>query len=110
MKSNATLSQIRSFRTESDSPKIKTEQRTGTSALSKQFGRGFGKITLWRMCAFFQAWPDKQILSTPLKESGPSTALYTFADQPFGEPPKLAHDHVKLLNLRVGFVFLRRRS
>jgi predicted nuclease of restriction endonuclease-like (RecB) superfamily len=37
--------------------------------LSKQFGRGFGKINLWRMRAFYQAWPEKGILSTPLKES-----------------------------------------
>ena len=37
--------------------------------LTKQFGRGFGKINLWRMRAFYQAWPEKQILSAPLKES-----------------------------------------
>jgi hypothetical protein len=37
--------------------------------LSEQFGSGFGKINLWRMRAFFQAWPEKEILSTPLKES-----------------------------------------
>lgn len=29
--------------------------------LSEQFGRGFGKINLWRMRAFFQAWPEKEI-------------------------------------------------
>jgi predicted nuclease of restriction endonuclease-like (RecB) superfamily len=43
--------------------------------LTEQFGRGFGKINLWRMRAFFQAWPEKQILSTPLKESGASASL-----------------------------------
>lgn len=43
--------------------------------LSEQFGRGFGKINLWRMWAFFRAWPEKQILSTPLKESGASASL-----------------------------------
>ena len=43
--------------------------------LTEQFGRGFGKISLWRMRAFFQAWPEKQILSTPLKESGASASL-----------------------------------
>jgi predicted nuclease of restriction endonuclease-like (RecB) superfamily len=37
--------------------------------LTKQFGRGFGKINLWRMRAFYQAWPEAQILSAPLKES-----------------------------------------
>ncbi len=37
--------------------------------LTKQFGRGFGKINIWRMRAFYRAWPDKQILSTALKES-----------------------------------------
>ena len=42
--------------------------------LTEQFGRGFGKINLWRMRAFFQAWPEKQILSTPLKESGAPTS------------------------------------
>ncbi|MBW4039128.1 MAG: DUF1016 domain-containing protein [Acidobacteria bacterium] len=43
--------------------------------LTKQFGRGFGKINLWRMRAFFQAWPEKQILSTPLKESRSAASL-----------------------------------
>ena len=43
--------------------------------LTEQFGRGFGKINLWRMRAFFQAWPEKQILSTPLKESRESASL-----------------------------------
>lgn len=43
--------------------------------LTKQFGRGFGKLNLWRMRAFYRAWPVKQILSTPLKESGNSTSF-----------------------------------
>lgn len=43
--------------------------------LTKQFGRGFGKINLWRMRAFFQAWPERQILSTLLKESGALASL-----------------------------------
>jgi hypothetical protein len=38
--------------------------------LTKQFGRGFGTINLWRMRAFYQAWPEKRILSAPMKESG----------------------------------------
>ena len=32
--------------------------------LTKQFGRGFGNINLWRMRAFYRAWSDGQILST----------------------------------------------
>jgi DUF1016 N-terminal domain len=43
--------------------------------LTEQSGRGFGKISLWRIRTYFQAWPEKQILSTPLKESGASTSL-----------------------------------
>jgi hypothetical protein len=27
--------------------------------LTKQFGRGFGTIKLWRMRAFYQAWLEK---------------------------------------------------
>jgi hypothetical protein len=46
--------------------------------LTEQFGRGFGKISLWRMRAFFQAWPEKQILSTPLKESERSADTVSF--------------------------------
>lgn len=42
--------------------------------LTRQFGRGFGKINLWRMRAFYQAWPEKRILSAPLKESSNSLA------------------------------------
>jgi len=37
--------------------------------LSKQFGRGFGKINLWRMRAFYRSWSEGQILSTLSKES-----------------------------------------
>jgi hypothetical protein len=35
----------------------------------KQFDRGFGTISLWRMPAFYKAWLGKQILSAPMKES-----------------------------------------
>ena len=41
-----------------------------SSDLTKQFGRGFGTINLWRMRAIYQAWPEKRILSAPMKESG----------------------------------------
>ena len=37
--------------------------------LTEQFGRGFGSASLWRMRGFYQAWPDKKILATPLRES-----------------------------------------
>ena len=37
--------------------------------LTRQFGRGFGNINLWRMRAFYRAWSDGQILSTLSKES-----------------------------------------
>jgi predicted nuclease of restriction endonuclease-like (RecB) superfamily len=36
--------------------------------LTKQFGRGFGNINLWRMRAFYRAWFEGQILSTLSKE------------------------------------------
>lgn len=36
--------------------------------LTRQFGRGFGNINLWRMRAFYRAWSDGQILSTLSKE------------------------------------------
>ena len=36
--------------------------------LTKQFGRGFGNINLWRMRAFYRAWSEGQILSTLSKE------------------------------------------
>jgi hypothetical protein len=45
--------------------------------LTEQFGRGFGEISLWRIRAFFQAWPEKQILSILLKESGVSASIST---------------------------------
>jgi len=45
--------------------------------LTKQFGRGFGNINLWRMRAFYRAWSEGQILSTLSKESG---KLITFND------------------------------
>jgi predicted nuclease of restriction endonuclease-like (RecB) superfamily len=38
--------------------------------LSKQFGRGFGNANLWKMRAFYLAWPDERILSTLSRESG----------------------------------------
>src|SRR5258708_26499481 len=37
--------------------------------LAKQFGRGFGKINLWRMRAFYRVWSEEKILSTLSKES-----------------------------------------
>ena len=37
--------------------------------LTRQFGRGFGNINLWRMRAFYRAWYEGQILSTLSKES-----------------------------------------
>ena len=36
--------------------------------LSRQFGRGFGSANLWKMRAFYLAWPDERILSTPSRE------------------------------------------
>jgi hypothetical protein len=47
--------------------------------LTEQFGRGFGKINLWRMRAFFQEWLEEQILSTPLRESGASFSFSAIA-------------------------------
>jgi hypothetical protein len=32
--------------------------------LTMQFDRGFGTINLWRMRAFYQAWPEKDSFST----------------------------------------------
>jgi hypothetical protein len=43
--------------------------------LTEQFGRGFGRASLWRMRGFYQAWPDKKILATPLRESEASPSL-----------------------------------
>jgi len=37
--------------------------------LTKEFGRGFGQINLWRMRTFYRAWSEGQILSTLSKES-----------------------------------------
>ena len=36
--------------------------------LSRQFGRGFGSANLWKMRAFYLAWPAERILSTLSKE------------------------------------------
>ena len=58
--------------------------------LTEQFGRGFGKISLWRMRAFFQAWPEKQILSTPLKESGVSASLNEIGSSLLASVPTLS--------------------
>jgi predicted nuclease of restriction endonuclease-like (RecB) superfamily len=58
--------------------------------LTEQFGRGFGKISLWRMRAFFQAWPEKQIPSTPLKESGSSASLSDIGSFPLSSVPTLS--------------------
>jgi hypothetical protein len=43
--------------------------------LTKQFGRGFGMASLWRMRGFYHAWPDKKILATALRESEASPSL-----------------------------------
>nr|WP_281176090.1 PDDEXK nuclease domain-containing protein [Edaphobacter aggregans] len=40
--------------------------------LTRQFGRGFSQPNLWKMRAFYLAWPDKQILSTVSRESSKS--------------------------------------
>ena len=37
--------------------------------LIRQFGRGFGDANLWKMRAFYLAWPDERILSTLSRES-----------------------------------------
>jgi len=37
--------------------------------LTQQFGRGFSQPNLWKMRAFYVAWPEKQILSTVSRES-----------------------------------------
>jgi hypothetical protein len=58
--------------------------------LTEQFGRGFGKISLWRMRAFFQAWPEKQILSTPLKESRASASLIEIGSVLLASVPTLS--------------------
>ena len=43
--------------------------------LSKEFGRGFGNANLWKMRAFYLAWPDEGILSTLSRESGKSNNI-----------------------------------
>jgi DUF1016 N-terminal domain len=43
--------------------------------LTEQLGRGFGRASLWRMRGFYQAWPDKKTLATPLRESEASSSL-----------------------------------
>ena len=58
--------------------------------LTEQFGHGFGKISLRRMRAFFQTWPEKQILSTPLKESGASTSLSEIGSSLLSAVPTLS--------------------
>jgi hypothetical protein len=40
--------------------------------LTRQFGRGFSQPNLWKMRAFYLAWPEKQILSTVSRESSKS--------------------------------------
>src|SRR6266851_2632878 len=42
--------------------------------LTRQFGRGFSQPNLWKMRAFYLAWPDKQILSTLSIESSKSSS------------------------------------
>jgi len=37
--------------------------------LTRQFGRGFSQPNLWKMRAFYLAWPERQILSTVSRES-----------------------------------------
>jgi len=43
--------------------------------LSKQFGRGFGDANLWKMRAFYLAWPGERILSTVSRESENSSQI-----------------------------------
>jgi predicted nuclease of restriction endonuclease-like (RecB) superfamily len=43
--------------------------------LTKLFGRGFGNASLWRMRAFYLAWPEDRILATLLRESPKTTAI-----------------------------------
>lgn len=52
--------------------------------LSKQFGRGFGKINLWRMRAFYRNWSEGQILSTLSKESGNALSFSNMRHLPSG--------------------------
>lgn len=50
--------------------------------LTKQFDRGFGNANLWRMQAFFLAWPEDRILATVLRESSNSTAINAIREKP----------------------------
>jgi predicted nuclease of restriction endonuclease-like (RecB) superfamily len=43
--------------------------------LSRQFGRGFGNANLWKMRAFYLAWPAERILSTLSRESGKPSSV-----------------------------------
>jgi predicted nuclease of restriction endonuclease-like (RecB) superfamily len=43
--------------------------------LSSQFGRGFGNANLWKMRAFYLAWPAERILSTLSRESGKPSSV-----------------------------------
>ncbi len=54
--------------------------------LSKQFGRGFGKISLWRMRAFFQAWPGYTSLCSRHVVRKPCHSLRQFSPPLVGLP------------------------
>ncbi len=58
--------------------------------LTEQFGRGFGSASLWRMRGFYQAWPDKKILATPLRESEASPSLSKIDSSLFASVPTLS--------------------
>jgi predicted nuclease of restriction endonuclease-like (RecB) superfamily len=47
--------------------------------LTQQFGRGFSQPNLWKMRAFYLAWPEKKILSTPSRESSNPMTPHDFA-------------------------------
>ena len=46
--------------------------------LVKQFGRGFSQPNLWKMRAFYQAWPEEKILSTLSRESSKQLISHDF--------------------------------
>jgi predicted nuclease of restriction endonuclease-like (RecB) superfamily len=48
--------------------------------LTRQFGRGFGNASLWRMRAFYLAWPEDKILATPSRESSKKFVLSDMCD------------------------------
>lgn len=48
--------------------------------LTRQFGRGFGNASLWRMRAFYLAWPEDKILATPSRESSNTFVLSDMHD------------------------------